>query len=431
MAPAKSKKADSDAKKDRQADPGGKGAKDDAKIEEAKKDSLQKALTNIEKKYGKGSVIKFGDKNVDNVPVVTTGCLSIDIALGVGGLPKGRVIEIYGHESCGKTTLALHVVAEVQKLGGIAGYIDAEHAMDPIRAKKLGVNIDELYISQPDNGEQALGICEEMVQSGVIDVIVVDSVAALVPKAEIDGAIGDSHVGLQARLMSQALRKLVGYISKTNCIVIFINQLREKIGGMSYGPSTTTTGGRALKFYASVRIEMYKGKSIEIDRDKQKVVIGTRTYAKIAKNKVAPPFKIAEFDQMFGDGYGDGISKEGDVLDLAVKNGIAAQSGTWFSYGETRLGQGRETAKSYLKAHPDVAHEMENKVREKYGLKPLEALTAPDNYVAPPGTVLAGEVELTDEDMAIDEILTSMGDDFDDDDYDEGRAGDGFMSEME
>ncbi|MCL2351793.1 MAG: recombinase RecA [Firmicutes bacterium] len=399
-------------------------------IESAKKDSLQRALRNIENKYGKGSVIKFGEKNLADVPVVPTGCLSIDLALGVGGLPKGRIVEIYGHEACGKTTLALHVVAEAQKLGGIAGYIDAEHAMDPVYAKNLGVNIDELYISQPDSGEQALGICEEMVTSAAIDVVVVDSVAALVPKAEIDGAIGDSHVGLQARLMSQALRKLVGVISKTNCIVIFINQLREQIGGMpSYGgPKTTTTGGRALKFYASVRIEMYRIKNLETEKDKVKQVFGSRTNAKISKNKVAPPFKVAEFDLMFGEG----ISREGDILDLAIKAGIAAQSGTWFSYGETRLGQGRETAKTFLKTHPDIYHEIENKVRVQNGLKPLEALTLPDNYVAPPGAAPVVSEELTDEDLAIDEILIDMeSEDFDDDFYDEGRGGDDFASEMD
>ena len=303
--------------------------------------ALDVALTQIEKAYGKGAVMKLGDSGANmNIEVVPTGSLSLDIALGLGGLPKGRIIEIYGPESSGKTTVALHAVAEVQKRGGIAGFIDAEHALDPVYARNIGVDIDNLYISQPDNGEQALEITETMVRSGAIDIVIVDSVAALVPKAEIDGDMGDSHVGLQARLMSQALRKLTAAISRSNCIVIFINQLREKVGVM-FGNPETTTGGRALKFYSSVRLDVRR-----------------------VKNKIAPPFKEAEFDIMFGKG----ISKEGDVLDLAVNLNIIVKAGAWFSYNDAKIGQGRENAKIYLSQHPDIMAEVENKVRAHYNL---------------------------------------------------------------
>ena len=314
--------------------------------------ALDVALTQIEKAYGKGAVMKLGDSGANmNIEVVPTGSLSLDIALGLGGLPKGRIIEIYGPESSGKTTVALHAVAEVQKRGGIAGFIDAEHALDPVYARNIGVDIDNLYISQPDNGEQALEITETMVRSGAIDIVIVDSVAALVPKAEIDGDMGDSHVGLQARLMSQALRKLTAAISRSNCIVIFINQLREKVGVM-FGNPETTTGGRALKFYSSVRLEL-AGE-----------VIGNHTRIKVVKNKIAPPFKEAEFDIMFGKG----ISKEGDVLDLAVNLNIIVKAGAWFSYNDAKIGQGRENAKIYLSQHPDIMAEVENKVRAHYNL---------------------------------------------------------------
>ena len=304
------------------------------------------ALTQIEKAYGKGAVMKLGDSGANmNIEVVPTGSLSLDIALGLGGLPKGRIIEIYGPESSGKTTVALHAVAEVQKRGGIAGFIDAEHALDPVYARNIGVDIDNLYISQPDNGEQALEITETMVRSGAIDIVIVDSVAALVPKAEIDGDMGDSHVGLQARLMSQALRKLTAAISRSNCIVIFINQLREKVGVM-FGNPETTTGGRALKFYSSVRLDVRRVESLKLAGE----VIGNHTRIKVVKNKIAPPFKEAEFDIMFGKG----ISKEGDVLDLAVNLNIIVKAGAWFSYNDAKIGQGRENAKIYLSQHPDI-----------------------------------------------------------------------------
>ncbi|MCL2285749.1 MAG: recombinase RecA [Firmicutes bacterium] len=339
----------------------------------AKEEALHNALSNIEKQFGKGAVMKMGEKMGDTtIPVVTTGILSIDLALGVGGVPKGRIIEIYGPESSGKTTLALHVVAELQKLGGIAGYVDAEHALDPVYAKKLGVNIDELYISQPDDGEQALEICEAMVRSAAIDIVVVDSVAALVPRSEIEGEMGQSSVGVQARLMSQALRKLTGITHKTNCIVVFINQLRDKIG-VTYGSPETTTGGRALKFYSSVRVDIRRAEAIKIGEN----TVGNRTKIKITKNKVAPPFKNCEVDIM----YGEGISKLGDLLDLGAQLNLVNKSGSWFSYGETRLGQGRENAKQYLRDNPDVAHEIESKAREHFGMKPLEALAAPDNFI--------------------------------------------------
>ena len=327
---------------------------------EDKLKALDAAISQIEKQYGKGSIMKLGDNSAHmNVETIPTGSLSLDIALGLGGLPKGRIIEIYGPESSGKTTVALHAVAEVQKRGGIAGFIDAEHALDPAYAKNIGVNIDELYISQPDCGEQALEITETMVRSGAVDIMIVDSVAALVPKAEIDGGMGDSHVGLQARLMSQALRKLTAVISKSNCIVIFINQLREKVGVM-FGNPETTTGGRALKFYSSVRMDVRRIESLKQAGE----VVGNRTRVKIVKNKVAPPFKEAEFDIMFGKG----ISKEGDILDLAADCGIIVKSGAWYAYNGDKIGQGRENAKTYLRENPLVCEEVEAKVREKFQL---------------------------------------------------------------
>ena len=322
--------------------------------------ALDAALSQIEKQYGKGSVMKLGDQSSRmQVETVPTGSLSLDIALGAGGVPKGRIVEIYGPESSGKTTVALHMVAEVQKRGGIAGFIDAEHALDPVYAKNIGVDVDNLYISQPDNGEQALEITEMMVRSGAVDIVIVDSVAALVPKAEIDGDMGDSHVGLQARLMSQALRKLTSIVSKTNCIVIFINQLREKVGVM-FGNPETTTGGRALKFYSSVRMDVRRVESIKQGGE----VIGNHVRVKVVKNKIAPPFKEAEFDIMFGQG----ISKEGDILDLAVKDDIVEKSGAWYAYEGSKIGQGRENAKNFLAANPEICLEIENKVRVKYGL---------------------------------------------------------------
>lgn len=329
-------------------------------VKEDKLKALDAALGQIEKQFGKGSVMKLGDSSVNmNVEAVPTGSLSLDIALGLGGVPKGRIIEIYGPESSGKTTVALHMVAEVQKRGGIAGFIDAEHALDPVYAKNIGVDIDNLYISQPDNGEQAMEITETMVRSGAVDIVIVDSVAALVPKAEIEGDMGDSHVGLQARLMSQALRKLTAVISKSNCVVIFINQLREKIGVM-FGNPETTTGGRALKFYSSVRMDVRRIEALKQAGE----IIGNRTRIKVVKNKVAPPFKEAEFDIMFGKG----ISKEGDVLDLAAGLGIIVKSGAWYAYKDAKIGQGRENAKQYLRDNPDILEEVEMQVREHYGL---------------------------------------------------------------
>lgn len=327
---------------------------------EDKKKALESALAQIEKSYGKGSVMKLGETGARmNVESVPSGSLSLDIALGIGGFPRGRVVEIYGPESSGKTTVALHAVAEVQKRGGIAGFIDAEHALDPVYAQNIGVDIDNLYISQPDNGEQALEITETLVRSGAVDIVIVDSVAALVPKAEIDGEMGDSHVGLQARLMSQALRKLTGIISRSNCIVIFINQLREKVGVM-FGNPETTTGGRALKFYSSVRLDVRRIESLKVSGE----VIGNRTRVRVVKNKVAPPFKEAEFDIMFGQG----ISRTGDILDLATECNIINKSGAWFAYEGEKIGQGRENAKNYLKEHPDVMQEVEQKVRDYYSL---------------------------------------------------------------
>ncbi|SES00376.1 recombinase RecA [Lachnobacterium bovis] len=325
---------------------------------EDKLKALDAAISQIEKQYGKGSIMKLGENAANmNVEAVPTGSLSLDIALGVGGLPKGRIIEVYGPESSGKTTVALHCVAEVQKRGGIAGFIDAEHALDPAYAKNIGVDIDNLYISQPDNGEQALEITETMVRSGAVDIVIVDSVAALVPKAEIDGDMGDSHVGLQARLMSQALRKLTGVISRSKCTVIFINQLREKVGIM-FGNPETTTGGRALKFYSSVRLDVRRVETLKQAGE----VIGNHTRVKIVKNKVAPPFKEAEFDIMFGQG----ISKEGDILDLAANIDIITKSGAWYSYEGEKIGQGRENAKTYLRENPEFRDMIEAKVREHY-----------------------------------------------------------------
>lgn len=329
---------------------------------EDKLKALDAAIAQIEKQYGKGSVMKLGDNSANmNVETVPTGSLSLDIALGLGGLPKGRIIEIYGPESSGKTTVALHCVAEVQKRGGIAGFIDAEHALDPVYAKNIGVDIDNLYISQPDCGEQALEITETMVRSGAVDIVVVDSVAALVPKAEIDGDMGDSHVGLQARLMSQALRKLTGVISKSNCIVIFINQLREKVGVM-FGNPETTTGGRALKFYSSVRLDVRRTESLKQAGE----IVGNHVRVKIVKNKVAPPFKEAEFDIMFGQG----ISKEGDLLDLAANANIISKSGAWYAYEGEKIGQGRENAKTYIRENPAFFDMLEAKVRDFYFAKP-------------------------------------------------------------
>ena len=402
-----------------------KDLKDFSKFDDKEK-ALEAALAYIEKQYGKGAVMKLGDdKSRVNVEVIPTGCLSLDIALGVGGIPKGRIIEIYGPESSGKTTIALHMVAEVQKKGGIAGYIDAEHALDPIYAKNLGVDTANLYLSQPDDGEQALEIAETMVRSGAIDIVIVDSVAALVPRAEIQGEMGDSHMGLQARLMSQALRKITAFASKSNCTIIFINQLREKIG-VTFGNPETTTGGRALKFYASVRIDIRRIDGIKANNE----LVGNRTRAKIVKNKVAPPFKSTEFDIM----YGQGISKEGDTLDLAVEINIVNKSGAWYTYGETRIGQGRENAKAYLKEHPDVLAEIDKKVRDYYSIseeaikeaveedkanekakkaKKTRVVAEEDDDIL----IIPSDAYLSDEDDSLD---TSIDDEmFDDDGFDE------------
>ncbi len=327
---------------------------------EEKKKALDAAIAKLEKDFGKGAVMKLGESGAHvSVETVPTGCLSLDLALGLGGVPKGRIVEIYGPESSGKTTVALHMIAEVQKRGGIAGFIDAEHALDPVYAKNIGVDIDELYISQPDSGDQALEITETMVRSGAMDIIVVDSVAALVPKQEIEGDMGDSHVGLQARLMSQALRKLTPVISKSNCVVIFINQLREKVGVM-FGNPETTTGGRALKFYSSVRMDVRRIETLKQSGE----MVGNRTRVKIVKNKIAPPFKEAEFDIMFGKG----ISKEGDILDLATKLDLVNKSGAWYAYNGDKIGQGRENAKIYLGQHPEIMEELEEKIRAHYHL---------------------------------------------------------------
>ena len=340
-------------------------------VNEEKKKALDAAIAKLEKDFGKGAVMKLGESGAHvAVETVPTGCLSLDLALGLGGVPKGRVIEIYGPESSGKTTVALHMIAEVQKRGGIAGFIDAEHAMDPVYAKNIGVDIDELYISQPDSGDQALEIAETMVRSGAIDIIVIDSVAALVPKQEIEGDMGDSHVGLQARLMSQALRKLTPVISKSNCVVIFINQLREKVGVM-FGNPETTTGGRALKFYASVRMDVRRIETLKQSGE----MVGNRTRIKIVKNKIAPPFKEAEFDIMFGKG----ISRAGDILDLATGIDLIKKSGAWYAYEGEKIGQGRENAKTYLENHPELMEELDRKVRAHYNLSGAEGEGAKEN----------------------------------------------------
>jgi len=330
-----------------------------------KQRALEAALSQIEKSYGKGSVMKLGQRQEMNIEAISTGSIGLDVALGIGGVPKGRIIEIFGPESSGKTTLTLHIIAEAQKKGGTCAFIDAEHALDPIYAKKLGVNIDELIISQPDTGEQALEITDTLVRSGAVDLVVIDSVAALVPKAEIDGEMGDSHMGLQARLMSQALRKLTASISRTNCMVIFINQIRMKIGVM-FGSPETTTGGNALKFYASVRLDIRRVGSI---KDKEEVV-GNQTRVKVVKNKVAPPFRIVDFDIM----YGSGISKEGEIIDIGVKYDFIEKSGSWFSYGDVRIGQGRENAKQYMKDNPAIADELSEKIKK-------QLLSAPVSFV--------------------------------------------------
>ena len=322
-----------------------------------KERNLQLALAKIEKDFGKGAIMRLGETEIPKGEAISTGCLTLDVALGIGGIPKGRIIEIYGPESSGKTTVALHCVAEVQKEGGTAAFVDAEHALDPVYASKLGVNLDDVYISQPDSGEQALEITETLIRSGAIDIIVIDSVAALTPQAELDGDMGDSHVGMQARLMSQALRKITAASSKSKCTIIFINQLREKIGVM-YGNPETTTGGKALKFYSSVRIEIRKADTLKDGSD----IVGNHVKAKVVKNKVAPPFKVAEFDIM----YGTGISNMGCVLDLAVENGFVQKSGSWFSYNDEKIGQGRDKAMEFLKSNPDVYKELDAKIREKY-----------------------------------------------------------------
>ena len=330
-----------------------------ANIDMDKMKAIESAMGQIEKQFGKGSIMKLGEHSSLNVDAISTGSLDLDIALGIGGVPRGRIIEIYGPESSGKTTVALHISAEAQKRGGAVAFIDAEHALDPSYARNVGVDTENLIVSQPDTGEQGLEITEALVRSGAIDVVVVDSVAALVPRAEIEGEMGDSHVGLQARLMSQALRKLTGTINKSNCIVIFINQLREKVGVM-FGNPETTTGGRALKFYASVRMDVRRIDSIKQGDE----IMGNRTRVKIMKNKVAPPFKVAEFDIM----YNEGISKVGNIIDVGVKESIVQKSGAWFSYNDIRLGQGRENAKQYLRENPEVALEIENQIRSKYDL---------------------------------------------------------------
>ena len=361
-----------------------KDVKDMKEGKEEKLKALEAAIFQIEKQYGAGSVMRLGDPtNNMNVETVPTGSLSLDLALGLGGLPKGRIVEIYGPESSGKTTVALHVVAEVQKKGGIAAFIDAEHALDPAYARKIGVQIEDLYISQPDNGEQALEITETMVRSWAVDVVIVDSVAALVPKAEIDGDMGDSHVGLQARLMSQGLRKLIGIISKTDCIVIFINQLREKIGIM-FGNPETTTGGRALKFYSSVRLDVRKIETLK----QGGVIVGSRTRVKIVKNKIAPPFKEAEFDIMFGEG----ISREGDILDIAANLGIVNKSGAWYAYEGEKIGQGRENAKQLLRDRAELCEEIDRKVRAHYEkLREEEAAKAAEEAAAKAQRAAASE----------------------------------------
>ncbi|MBO4412881.1 MAG: recombinase RecA [Clostridia bacterium] len=328
-------------------------------VDKSKLNSLEDALAKIEKSFGKGAIMKLGDAPIQKVDVIPTGCLTLDLALGIGGVPKGRIIEIFGPESSGKTTVSLHILAEAQKAGGTAAFIDAEHALDPIYAQKLGVNIDELYVSQPDNGEQALDICETLVKSGAVDIVVVDSVAALTPKAEIDGEMGDSHMGLQARLMSQALRKITAITSKSNTCVIFINQLREKLNTVGFGGTPeTTTGGKALKFYASIRLDVRK---IETLKDGSNEAFASKTRVKVVKNKLAPPFKTAEFEIVFGTG----ISKEGTVLDLAVANNLVQKTGSWYSYKDNKIAQGREAAKAFLASNPEIYNEIETELREK------------------------------------------------------------------
>ena len=335
-----------------------------------KEKALEIALAQIEKQFGKGAIMKLGDNTANlNISAIPTGCIDLDIALGVGGIPRGRIIEVFGPESSGKTTIALHVVAQAQKMGGTAAFIDAEHALDPVYAESLGVNVDDLYVSQPDTGEQALEITESLVRSGAIDVVVVDSVAALVPKAEIEGDMGDSHVGLQARLMSQALRKLTGAINKSNCVVIFINQLREKVGVM-FGNPETTPGGKALKFYASVRLDVRRIETLKVGGE----AVGSRTKVKVVKNKVAPPFRTAEFDML----YGEGISREGSIIDQAVARKIMTKSGAWFNYGDMRIAQGRDNARQYLKDHPDVADEIDALLRQQMAQMTVPAVDESD-----------------------------------------------------
>ena len=354
-------------------------------VQEEKLKALEHALADLDKQFGKGSVMKLGSEAVNrDIEVIPTGCLTLDAALGVGGIPRGRIVEIYGPESSGKTTVALHIVAEAQKAGGIAAFVDAEHALDPLYAKKLGVNIEDLYVSQPDTGEQALEIAEALVRSGALDVVVIDSVAALVPKAEIDGEMGDSFVGLQARLMSQALRKLTGVINKTGCVAVFINQLREKVGVM-YGNPETTPGGRALKFYSSVRLDVRKGEALKNGTE----VIGNRTKVKVVKNKVAPPFRVAEFDII----YGEGISTEGTLLDMAVERDIIHKSGAFFSYGDLRIAQGRDNARLYLKEHPELTEEIDRKLREELFAKKENT---PEEEAA-----LAAQQEEEEDDLAL------------------------------
>ena len=374
---------------------GKKNAKQDkvtvvSDVQEEKLKALEHALSDLDKLYGKGAVMKLGANAVSrDIPVIPTGCLTLDYALGIGGIPRGRIVEIFGPESSGKTTVALHIVAEAQKAGGIAAFVDAEHALDPLYAKKLGVNIDDLYVAQPDTGEQALEIAEALVRSGALDVIVIDSVAALVPKAEIDGEMGDSFVGLQARLMSQALRKLTGVINKTGCVALFINQLREKVGVM-YGNPETTPGGRALKFYSSVRLDVRKGEQLKNGSE----VIGNRTRVKVVKNKLAPPFRVAEFDII----YGEGVSTEGTLLDLAVERDIVHKSGAFFSYQDQRLAQGRDNARIYLKDHPEIAAEIERKVREDL-FAPKAMTQEEQNAVKAQNAEEEDDLALLDEDL--------------------------------
>lgn len=363
-----------------------------------KKDALAKALEQIEKQFGEGAVMKLGDNTHMNVGVIPTGSLSLDLALGIGGVPKGRVVEIYGPESSGKTTVALHIAAEAQKAGGTVAFIDAEHALDPVYASALGVNVDELLVSQPDYGEQALEITEQLVRSGAIDLVVVDSVAALVPRHEIEGEMGDSHVGLQARLMSQALRKLTGVLAKSNCVAIFINQLRDKVG-VIYGSSETTTGGRALKFYSSVRIDVRRTETLKVGTE----MIGSATKCKIVKNKVAPPFKTATFDIM----YGEGISKEGELLDLGEKLKLVKKSGAWFSYKEMRIGQGRDNAKNFLRENPDVSAELEKAIRDNF-----DTLREMDSKVKTVKKKIAAAAEVPAEEVKPAVSLDVSADDF-------------------